>query len=486
VDLPWNTATKDHLDIKRARQILERDHHGLEKVKRRILEYLSVRKLRSDAAGPILCFVGPPGVGKTSLGKSIASALNRNFHRMALGGIRDEAEIRGHRMTYVGAMPGRIIQGIRRAGSNNPVFMLDEIDKLGADFRGDPSSALLEVLDPAQNDTFTDNYLNVPFDLSQVMFIATANILDTIPWALRDRMEVIEIPGYTLEEKYAIANKYLVPRQLKEHGLTKSKVRFGKTGVKKIIESYTREAGVRNLEREIANVCRGCAHKFVSGRRKPISILPETLPEFLGQPRFDRDVAERTSVPGVVTGLAYTPVGGDILFVEATGMPGKGSLVLTGKLGDVMKESATAALSYIRANADRLGLTEEDFSKLDLHVHVPGGAIPKDGPSAGVTILTAITSLLLNKKVKNNLAMTGEITLRGQVLPVGGIKEKVLAAVQAGIKEIILPDRCKKDLEDVPASARKHVKFHFVSRMEEVLNRALGLKLEVGAKARSK
>lgn len=482
VDLPWNTTTDDHLDIKHAREILDRDHHGLEKVKRRILEYLSVRKLRADAAGPILCFVGPPGVGKTSLGKSIAAALNRSFHRMALGGIRDEAEIRGHRMTYVGAMPGRIIQGMKRAESNNPVFMLDEIDKLGSDFRGDPSSALLEVLDPAQNSTFTDNYLNVPFDLSKTMFIATANILDTIPWALRDRMEIIEIPGYTLEEKFAIARKYLVPRQLKEHGLTKSKVRFSVKGLRTIIESYTREAGVRNLEREIANVCRGCAHKLVSGEKGPISIHPENLPEYLGQPRFDRDVAERTAVPGVVTGLAYTPVGGDILFVEASSMPGKGGLVLTGQLGDVMKESATAAMTYIRANAEKLGLGDEDFSKLDLHVHVPGGAIPKDGPSAGVTMLTAITSLLLGKKVKSHFAMTGEITLRGQVLPVGGIKEKVLAAVQAGIKDVILPDRCRKDLEDIPESARKKVRFHFVSRMEEVLNLALNLKLDVDGK----
>lgn len=478
VDLPWNTSTEERLDIKHAREILDRDHYGLEKVKRRILEYLSVRKLRSEAAGPILCFVGPPGVGKTSLGKSIAAALNRNFHRMALGGIRDEAEIRGHRMTYVGAMPGRIIQGLKRVGSNNPVFMLDEIDKVGSDFRGDPSSALLEVLDPAQNDSFTDNYLNVPFDLSKTLFIATANILDTIPWALRDRMEIIEIPGYTQEEKFAIAKKYLVPRQLAEHGLTKSKVRFGATGLRAIISDYTREAGVRNLEREIANVCRGCAHKFVSGEKGPISILPETLPEFLGQPRFDRDVTERTSVPGVVIGLAYTPVGGDILFVEATSMPGKGGLVLTGKLGDVMKESATAAMSYIRSNADRLGLADHDFGKFDVHIHVPGGAIPKDGPSAGVTMLTAVTSLLLGKLVKNNLAMTGEITLRGQVLPVGGIKEKVLAAVQAGIREIILPERCRRDLEDVPDSAKKKTRFHFVSRMDEVLNIALQLKLK--------
>jgi ATP-dependent Lon protease len=394
---------------------------------------------------------------------------------MSLGGMRDEAEIRGHRKTYVGALPGRIIQNIRKSQSNNPVFMLDEIDKLGSDFRGDPSSALLEVLDPAQNDTFSDLYLNVPFDLSKVMFIATANMLDTIPWALRDRMEVIEIPGYTQEEKLHIAQKYLVPRQLAAHGLEKKRLKFLKTALRLIINGYTREAGVRNLEREIANVCRGCARAFAEGRRKPIAIQIGDIPKYLGNQKVYREVAERTRIPGVATGLAWTATGGDILFIEATRMPGKGGLVLTGQLGDVMKESAQAVMSYVRANAADLGMDPEDFGKFDVHIHVPAGAVPKDGPSAGVAILTAVTSLLTGKAVKNGLAMTGEITLRGLVLPVGGIKEKVLAASRAGIREVILPERCKNDIADVPESAKKKLKIHLVSRMSEVLDIALGL-----------
>ena len=474
-ELPWNVSTEDRLDVPNAETILNEDHYGLEKVKRRILEYLAVRKLKPDAHGPILCFVGPPGVGKTSLGRSIARALDRKFVRMSLGGIHDEAEIRGHRRTYVGAMPGRIIQNVRKAQSNNPVFMLDEVDKIGADFRGDPSSALLEVLDPAQNDTFADNYLGVPFDLSRVMFIATGNVLDTIPWALRDRMEIIEIPGYTLEEKLQIARKYLVPRQIEAHGIPDKKLTFTTPALRKIVSAYTREAGVRNLEREIANACRGCARQFAEGRRKAIKITPAGLRKYLGNERFYREQVERTRVPGVAIGMAYTPVGGDILFVEATRMAGKGELTLTGQLGDVMKESAHTALSFVRANADELGVAGQDFSKTDVHVHVPAGAVPKDGPSAGVTILTAVVGLLTGKRVKRNLAMTGEITLRGLVLPVGGIKEKVLAAARAGIKEIILPERCKNDLDDVPQSIKDKTTFHFVTHMKDVLDIALGI-----------
>jgi ATP-dependent Lon protease len=476
VDLPWNETTEDQLEIDAAERTLNADHYGLDKVKRRILEYLAVRKLKPDAAGPILCFVGPPGVGKTSLGQSIARALGRKFVRMSLGGMRDEAEIRGHRKTYVGAMPGRIVQSIRKAGSSNPVFMLDELDKIGSDFRGDPSSALLEVLDPAQNNTFIDLYMGVAFDLSKVMFIATANVLDTIPWALRDRMEVIEIPGYTIEEKLNIARKYLVPRQLDAHGIPARKLTFTAASLRKIIASYTREAGVRNLEREIANVCRGCARAIAEGRRKPIRINPDVLATYLGNPRIYREVAQRTMLPGVATGLAWTPTGGDILFVEATKMAGKGGLVLTGQLGDVMKESAQAVVSYVRANAQTLGIEDQDFSSFDIHIHVPAGAVSKDGPSAGVAILAAITSLLTGKRIRNRVAMTGEITLRGLVLPVGGVKEKVLAAVRAGIKEVILPARCEPDLDDVSEKARKRLTFHFVNRMEEVLDIALGIR----------
>ena len=481
VELPWNTTTKDRLDIVAAEAILNEDHYGLDKVKRRILEYLAVRKLKPDASGPILCFVGPPGVGKTSLGRSIARALGRKFTRISLGGMRDEAEIRGHRKTYVGALPGRIIQNIRKARSSNPVFMLDEIDKLGADFRGDPSSALLEVLDPAQNDTFADHYLNVPFDLSKVMFIATANMLDTIPWALRDRMEIIEIPGYTMPEKLNIARKYLVPRQLDAHGIPAKKLFMTAAALRGIISGYTREAGVRNLEREIANVCRGCARAFAEGRRKPIRVDAGDLHPYLGHEKVFREAAERTQIPGVATGLAWTATGGDILFIEATRMAGKGGLVLTGQLGDVMKESAQTVVSYVRANASVLGIDPDGFSAFDIHIHVPAGAVPKDGPSAGVAMLTAVTSLLTGKRVRGRIAMTGEITLRWLVLPVGGVKEKVLAAVRAGIKEIILPARCEADLEDVPASARKKVKFHFVTRMREVLAVALGFPAEEDA-----
>jgi len=477
VDLPWNTQTADQLEIDRAEKILEEDHYGLAKVKKRILEYLAVRKLQPDAPGPILCFAGPPGVGKTSLGQSIARALGRNFVRMSLGGLHDEAEIRGHRRTYVGAMPGRILQGIRKAGSRNPVFMLDEMDKVGADFRGDPSSALLEVLDPAQNNTFNDNYLNVPFDLSRVMFIGTANVLDTIPWALRDRMEIIEIPGYIMEEKVHIARKYLVPRQMAANGIPPKRVTITVPAIRRIVEFYTREAGVRNLEREIGTVFRGCATAIAKGRRKPIRVDAKDLDPFLGPERFYHEVLDRTRRPGVATGLAWTPTGGDILFVEATHMPGKGGLTLTGQMGDVMKESAQAVLSYVRANAESLGISPDDFKDHDIHIHVPAGAVPKDGPSAGVTMLTAVASLLTGKKVKPHLAMTGEITLRGLVLPVGGIKEKVLAAIRAGVKHIILPERCAKDLDEVPEKARKKVTFYFVTEMRDVLNLALGLKL---------
>jgi len=476
LELPWNKYTRDRLDIKRAEAILNEDHYGLEAVKKRILEYLAVRKLKPDAQGPILCFIGPPGVGKTSLGKSIARALGREFGRLALGGMRDEAEIRGHRRTYVGAMPGRIIQTARKVQTMNPVIILDELDKLGNDFRGDPGSALLEVLDPAQNYTFTDNYLNLPFDLSKFMFIATANVGDTIPWALRDRMEIIEIAGYTQEEKFEIAKRYLVPRQLEAHGLTGAQLSISPAALKKIISAYTREAGVRNLEREIGHVCRGCARKFAGRRKKPINVTLKDLQEFLGPEKVRYDAAERTRMPGVVIGLAWTAVGGDILFIEATRMPGKGELILTGQLGDVMKESARAAYSYLHANAAEFGIDAKAFTESNLHVHVPAGATPKDGPSAGVAMLTAMCSLLLGKRVKPALAMTGEITLRGMVLPVGGIKEKVLAASRAKVKEVILPEACRSMYEDeVPKNVQEKLNVHFVSRMHEVLAIALGV-----------
>ncbi len=471
--LPWNEPTIDNLDIKKARNVLDEDHYGLAKAKKRIIEYLAVRKLKPDSKGPILCFVGPPGTGKTSLGHSIARALERKFVRMSLGGVRDEAEIRGHRRTYIGALPGRIIQGLRRAESNNPVFMLDEIDKVGSDFRGDPSSALLEVLDPQQNNTFADHYLDVPFDLSHVMFITTANILDTIPPALLDRLEVIELMGYTQEEKVKIAERYLIPRQLKENGLTAKQLKITTKALNEIISGYTREAGVRNLEREIANICRGVAAQIAEDKIISKNIKIGDIYKYLGQVRVITDIDARIAKPGIAIGLAWTPVGGDLLFIEATAMKGKKGLTLTGQLGDVMKESVSAALSFIRANAKDLGVKPDFFDDLDIHIHVPAGAIPKDGPSAGVTMLTALTSLLTNRKIKKNLAMTGEITLRGAVLPVGGIKEKVLAAYRAGIKTIILPAWNKKDLEDIPANVQKSIKFLFVSDMLEVVKLAL-------------
>ena len=471
--LPWHESTTDNLDIKKARKILDHDHFGLSKAKKRILEYLAVRKLKPESKGPILCFAGPPGTGKTSLGNSIARALGRQFFRISLGGVRDEAEIRGHRRTYVGALPGRIIQGIRRSGSNNPVFMLDEIDKVGSDFRGDPSSALLEVLDPEQNFSFSDHYLDVPFDLSKVMFITTANILDTIPPALRDRMEVLKLLGYTLDEKIKIANRYLIPRQREAHGLKASQISFTKGAVKHIVAGYTREAGLRNLEREIANICRGVAAKIAEGDKAAVKIKIEKIAEYLGPVRMTSEAKARTSTPGVAMGLAWTQTGGELLFIEATSMAGNKGLTLTGQLGDVMKESATAALSFIRANAASLGIAEDYFQKHDIHVHVPAGAIPKDGPSAGVTMLTALTSLFTDQTIKKDLAMTGEITLRGQVLPVGGIKEKVLAAHRAGIKTLILPKWNEKDLEDIPQEVRDKIEFHFVDKMQNVLNIAL-------------
>jgi ATP-dependent Lon protease len=471
--LPWNESTTDNLDIKKARKVLDEDHFGLEKAKNRIIEYLAVRKLKPDSKGPILCFAGPPGTGKTSLGNSIARALGRKFIRISLGGVRDEAEIRGHRRTYVGALPGRIVQGIRRTGSNNPVFMLDEIDKVGSDFRGDPSSALLEVLDPEQNFSFSDHYLDVPFDLSKVMFITTANILDTIPPALRDRMEVLRLLGYTQDEKIKIANRYLIPRQRKEHGLKSNQISFTNGAVKQIISGYTREAGLRNLEREIAAVCRGVASKIAEGTTKSISVKVADISNYLGSLRFVSEVKSRITTPGIAMGLAWTPTGGELLFIEATVMRGGKGLTLTGQLGDVMKESATTALSFIRANAASLGISEDFYNKNDIHIHVPAGAIPKDGPSAGVTILTALTSLLANQPIHKDLAMTGEITLRGQVLPVGGIKEKMLAAHRAGIKTVILPSRNEKDLEDIPKKVLKEIQFHFVSKMKDVLKIAL-------------
>jgi len=473
IELPWSVVTEDNLDIDEAQKVLEEDHYDLEKVKKRILEYLAVRKLKPDMKGPILCFAGPPGTGKTSLGKSIARALGRKFIRMSLGGVRDEAEIRGHRRTYVGALPGRIIQGIKKAGSHNPVFMLDEVDKIGADFRGDPSSALLEVLDPEQNFSFSDNYLEVPFDLSHVMFITTANILDTIPPPLRDRMEVLDLTGYTDEEKLMIAKKYLIPRQLDAHGLTSDNLSFEDGAIKAVISGYTREAGLRNLEREIATVCRGVAKEFAKGKKEVVNVSEKMLHSFLGPVKFFSDIAERTSVPGVATGLAWTPTGGDIIFIEATKMKGKKSLTLTGSLGDVMKESAQAALSYIRSKAKELNIAEDFFEENDIHLHVPAGAIPKDGPSAGVTMYTALSSLLTGKPVRSDIAMTGEITLRGAVLPVGGIKEKVLAAKRAGITKVILPKKNENNLEDVPESIKQGMEFFLVDTMDGVIEKAL-------------
>lgn len=487
IELPWNKSTEDNLDISAVEKKLNEDHYDLEKVKKRILEYLAVRKLKKDMRGPILCFVGPPGVGKTSLGKSIAEALGRKFYRMSLGGVRDEAEIRGHRRTYIGALPGRIIQGIRRAGSNNPVFMLDEIDKIGMDFRGDPASALLEVLDPEQNFSFSDHYLEVPFDLSKVMFIATANMIDPIPPALKDRMEIIEIPSYTEHDKLKIAFDFLVPKQIKEHGLTPDHIEFTTEAVRKIINEFTREAGVRNLERQIAAVCRSVAKDVASGKEEKTVITPEKVIEILGPEKFFSEIKERITEPGIATGLAWTPVGGDILFIEATKMPGTGKLNLTGQLGNVMKESAEAALSYIRAHSEELGIDPDFYKNYDIHIHVPAGAIPKDGPSAGVTIFSALVSLLTNIPVANDTTMTGEITLRGKVLPVGGIKEKVLAANRAGIKKVILPERNRADLTEIPENVRKEMKFYFVKNMDELIKKVFKgkiqprVKKEVGA-----
>ncbi|MGD0231664.1 MAG: endopeptidase La [Syntrophorhabdales bacterium] len=476
VDLPWSHSTDDNLNIKDARRILNEDHYDLEKVKKRILEYLAVRKLKTDMRGPILCFVGPPGVGKTSLGKSIARALGRKFMRMSLGGIRDEAEIRGHRRTYVGALPGRIVQGIKKAGSNNPVFMLDEVDKIGMDFRGDPSSALLEVLDPEQNFSFSDHYLEVPFDLSKVMFIATANLLDPVPPALKDRMEVLELPGYTEEEKIMIARQFLIPKELGEHGLSADLAEFEDEALEVIVRSYTREAGVRNLEREIAAVCRAIAQEVAEGSTEKTVVKADDIHRFLGPIKHYSEVAERTKYSGVATGLAWTPTGGDIIFIEATKMKGKGNPpLLTGQLGDVMKESAQAAWSYIRSKAQEFGIDDEVFEKQDVHVHVPQGAIPKDGPSAGITMLVALVSLLTDRPVRNDVAMTGEITLRGLVLPVGGIKEKVLAARRAGIRNVILPKMNEKDLEEVPESIKDNMQFKFIERVDEAIDACMGI-----------
>jgi ATP-dependent Lon protease len=473
VGLPWSKATKDNLDLKKAQNILDDDHYGLEKIKDRILEHLAVRKLKKDSRGPILCFVGPPGVGKTSLGKSIARALGRKFVRMSLGGVHDEAEIRGHRRTYVGAMPGRVIQSIHQAGTNNPVFMLDEVDKIGADFRGDPSSAMLEVLDPEQNFAFRDNYLGVPFDLSNVMFITTANMLDPIQPAFRDRMEIIQLSGYTEEEKLEIAKRHLIPKQLEQHGLTKHNIQFTDEGLRSIINLYTQEAGLRNLEREIAAVCRKVAKQVATGEKKTRKIHSDNIDQFLGRPKIFQEELLKLDQVGVATGLAWTPVGGDILFVEATAMRGRGNLTLTGQLGDVMKESAHAALSYARSHAKEYGIREDFFAKNDIHVHVPEGSIPKDGPSAGVTMATAMLSLLTGKPVHRKIAMTGEITLRGEVLPVGGVKEKVLAARRAKIHTVILPALNNRDLEDINESIRNDMKFIFVSNIKEVFKKAL-------------
>jgi len=469
-EIPWSKSTDDNLNIEDANTILNEDHYDLEKVKKRILEYLAVRKLKSDMKGPILCFVGPPGVGKTSLGKSIARALGRKFMRMSLGGIRDEAEIRGHRRTYVGALPGRIIQGIKKSGSNNPVFMLDEVDKIGMDFRGDPSSALLEVLDPEQNFSFSDHYLEVPFDLSKVMFIATANQLDPIPPALKDRMEVLELPGYTEEEKLMISKQFIIPKEMAEHGLNQDWIEFEDDAVKIVIRSYTRESGVRNLEREIATICRAVAKNVAEGDTEKKIITAESIHGYLGPIKFFSEIAERTKYSGVATGLAWTPTGGDILFIESTKMRGKGGLSLTGQLGDVMKESAQAALSYIRSKSTEYQIAEDFFEKNDIHIHVPQGAIPKDGPSAGVTMLVSLVSLFTDKPVRNDVAMTGEITLRGLVLPVGGIKQKVLAARRAGIRNVILPKLNEKDLEEVPESIKENMQFIFIEKMDEAID----------------
>jgi len=481
ITLPWSESSEDNLDVKHAREILDRDHYDLDKVKDRILEFLAVRKLKDDLHGPILCFVGPPGVGKTSLGHSIAEAMGRKFERISVGGVRDEAEIRGHRRTYVGAMPGIIIRAMRDAGTNNPLFMIDEIDKMGADWRGDPSSAMLEVLDPEQNVSFRDHYMDLPFDLSKVLFITTANQLEPIPGPLRDRMEIINLAGYTLEEKLHIARTYLVPRQIEANGLRPGQVRFQDAAIVEIISNYTREAGVRNVEREIGTVCRKIAREVAeadNGARRRFTVNVKKVHELLGRPRLFSDVKRRTSDPGVATGLAWTPVGGDILFIEASAMPGDGRLTVTGQLGDVMKESAMAAMSYVRTHSPELGLADDYFQTHDIHIHVPAGAIPKDGPSAGVTMATAVCSLVTGTPVSNDVAMTGEVTLTGQVLPIGGLKEKTLAAQRAGISTVILPSRNEPDLEDVPEELRQGMTFVPVERVEQVWEAAMGLRLD--------
>lgn len=468
IDIPWKKLSKDQLDIKKASATLNDDHYGLDKVKERILEYLSVRKLNPKMKGPILCFVGPPGVGKTSLGRSIAKALNRKFVRMSLGGMRDEAEIRGHRRTYIGAMPGRIIQGLKEAQTRNPVFMLDEIDKVGQDFRGDPSSALLEVLDPEQNNSFTDHYLNVPYDLSKTMFICTANMLDTIPSALLDRMEVISISGYTKQEKTKIARRYLLPRQIKENGITDKDILLSDTVIAQVIQEYTREAGLRNLERELGSLCRKIARKIAEGQKGPFRVTPQGLKKLLGLPTFMEEDRDKELPPGVALGMAWTPYGGETLYIEVSILPGKGKLLLTGKLGDVMKESAQAALSYARSKAEYFGLDPDFTEKKDIHIHVPAGATPKDGPSAGVTLFTALISALTNTPIRSDLAMTGEITLRGRVMPVGGIKEKVLAAVGAGLKKVIIPAQNKNDFMEIPQELRKKIQVKTVANVDEI------------------
>ncbi len=473
LELPWDTFTTDNFDLKRAKRILDKDHFGLEKVKDRIIEYLAVLKLKKDMKGPILCLYGPPGVGKTSLGKSIAKALSRSYVRMSLGGVHDEAEIRGHRKTYVGALPGKIIQNLKKAKSSNPVFILDEIDKVNADFRGDPSSALLEVLDPEQNSAFNDNYLEVDYDLSKVLFIATANSLDTIHPALRDRMEVIELNGYTLEEKTKIAQKHLIPKQLAEHGLTKKEVSFHKDGIVKTIDGYTRESGVRNLERQVGSIIRNIAKSVAMEEEHPTIIKAEETVKILGAEIFDRELYQDNKLAGVVTGLAWTQVGGEILYIESSLSRGKGKLTISGQLGDVMKESAMAALSYLKSNADKLGIDYRIFDHYDLHIHVPAGAVPKDGPSAGITMLTSLASIFTQRKIKKQLAMTGEITLRGKVLPVGGIKEKILAAKRAGIKEVVLCSKNKRDIEEIDEQYLKGFTVHYVDVVDEVLEIAL-------------
>ena len=485
VELPWGKRTKDNLNIQMAKKVLDEDHYNLEKVKERILEYLAVNKLRRKIKGPIICFVGPPGVGKTSLGKSIARALRRNFTRVSLGGTRDEAEIRGHRRTYVGALPGRIIQGIKQAGSKNPVFMLDEIDKLGIDFRGDPSAALLEVLDPEQNHAFSDHYLNLPFDLSHVLFICTANLLDPVPPALKDRMEVIDLSGYTNEEKLEIARKFLIPRQLEENGISTRSLELSDDSVLRIISQYTKEAGLRNLEREIASICRKVARKIAEGKQEITRVTRGNLHLFLGPPKFISETEREQNEIGVATGLAWTSAGGEILHVEASLAKGRGNLTLTGQLGDVMKESAQAAVSYARSHAKKLGIEEDFYQKLDIHIHVPAGAIPKDGPSAGITMGTALISTLTKRPVSLNVAMTGEITLRGRVLPVAGLKEKCLAAYRAGISTIIVPDRNEKDLDEIPKALRRRLRFVLVKTMSNVLDAALLPKRERSSRAQA-